>query len=74
LRWVICGVTGYSAYLAYENSRNAWTWILGIIAVLFNPIAPIHLDREAWLVIDLIVAAIIFTSIFKLKVIAKKEE
>ncbi len=75
LRWVIAGVTGYSAYLAYEQGKNAWTWILAIIAILFNPIAPIHLDRETWSVLNnIIVAAIIFTSIFKMKVVAKKEE
>ena len=74
LRWVIAGVTGYSAYLAYEQGKNAWTWILAIIAILLNPIAPIHLDRETWSVLNIIIAAIIFISIFKMKVVAKKEE
>ncbi len=74
LRWVIAGVTGYSAYLAYERGKNTWTWIMGITAILFNPIAPIHLDRETWSVLNIIVAAIIFSSIFKMKVVAKKEE
>lgn len=73
LRWVIASVTGYSAYLAYKHEKITWTWILGIIAVLYNPIAPIYLDREIWSVIDVITAAIIFTSIFKMKVVAKKE-
>lgn len=67
LRWLICGLTGYSAYSANDHGKNAWTWIFGIIAVLFNPIAPIHLSRELWMVIDIIVAAIIFTSLFILK-------
>jgi len=74
LRWVIAGVTGYSAYLAYEQGKNVWTWILAIPAILFNPIAPIYLDRETWSVLNIVTAAIIFTSIFKLKVIAKKEK
>ena len=74
LRWVIAGVVGYSAYLAYEQGKNAWTWILAITAILFNPIAPIHLSRETWSVLNIIAAAIIFTSIFKLKVVAKKKE
>ena len=74
LRWVVCGVTVYSAYLAYENKNNTWAWIFGVVAVLFNPIATIHLDRETWSVINMIVAAIIITSIFKMKVVAKKEE
>jgi len=67
LRWVICGLTGYSAFLAYKNDKDAWTWIFGITAVLFNPIAPIHLPRDTWSFIDLIAAAIIFTSIFRQK-------
>jgi hypothetical protein len=67
LRWVIFGLTGYSAYLAYKHGENAWTWIFGIIAVLFNPIAPIYLHRKLWTVIDIIVAAIIFRSLFVLK-------
>ena len=74
LRWVICGLTGYSAYLAYETKNNAWMWIFGIIAVLFNPIAPIHFDRKTWSVIDMLVAAIIFISIFKMKVFVKKRK
>lgn len=74
LRWVIAGVTGYSAYLAYEQGKKTWTWILAITAILFNPIAPIHLDRETWSVLNIIAATIIFTSIFKMKAVAKKEE
>lgn len=76
LRWVVCGLTGYLTYLAYDGDKNVWVWIFGITAVLFNPIAPIHLDKETWSVINLIVAAIIFISIFKMKVIhpQKKNE
>lgn len=70
LRWVICGLSGYSVYLAYKNENKVWIWIFGIIAVLFNPIVPIYLDRESWSVIDVIVATVIFTSIFKMKVVS----
>jgi hypothetical protein len=57
--------------MAYEQGKTAWAWIFGIIAVLFNPVAPIYLARETWSVIDLIVAAILVASIFKLKAVAK---
>lgn len=73
LRWVIAIIAGYSTYLAYDQGKTAWAWIFGITAVLYNPIAPIHLNRETWSVLDIIAAAIIFTSIFKMKVVAKKE-
>ena len=74
LRWVIAGVTGYSAYLAYRQGENKWTWILIITAILFNPIASIHLNRKIWSVLNIIATIIIFTSIFKMKVIVKKEK
>jgi len=67
LRWVVAGVTGYSAYLAYEQEKTGWTWILAIAAILFNPISPIHLTRDTWSIINLVVAVIIFVSIFKVK-------
>lgn len=41
------------------NKQDAWFWILIGIAVLFNPIIPIHLgDKLIWAVID--IAIIIF--------------
>lgn len=73
MRWVIAGVTGYSAYLSYQQNKIASTWIFGIIAILFNPIAPIHLDKETWSVINIVTAAIILISIFKVKTAVKKE-
>ena len=73
LRWVTAGVAGYSAYLAYKQSKNAWTWILAITAIVFNPIAPFHLTREIWSVLNIIRAVIIFVSIFKMKGIIKTD-
>ena len=43
----------------YEEGKNAWVIVFGIIAVLFNPIIPIYLhDKELWVMIDIIVAII----------------
>ena len=64
LRWVILGTSGYSAYLAYNSGRKIWTWIFGIIALLFNPVIPFYFARGTWQVIDIIVAIIFFVSIF----------
>jgi hypothetical protein len=54
LRLIVCGCSIYLA-LRTNNTRNrAWTWILGGMAVLFNPIVPIHMDRSDWQIVDLI--------------------
>jgi len=66
LRWVTCIVFVYSAVTAFRSKRVAWTWIFGILAALFNPIAPVYLQRNTWHVIDcfaigvMIIAAVAF--------------
>jgi hypothetical protein len=60
LRWL---VTAFSLYLAYQYSENAskltgWTLTYLLMAVLWNPVAPVFLDRESWFVLDLAAAGI----------------
>jgi hypothetical protein len=61
LRLVMCGSC---AYLAYASSQvtprwTIWPFVLGFIALLFNPIIPIHLTKAAWQIIDPAVAAVL---------------
>ena len=67
LRWAICGITIYSAYLAYLKEKFTWVWIFVIIAVLFNPISVIYFSKSTWSILDVITAGIILVSIFMLK-------
>ena len=64
LRIAVTGTTAYSAWLAYEYKKEFWIWPFVIIAIMFNPVFPIHLKRDTWLVIDLLVAVFLFFSIF----------
>lgn len=67
LRWVVCGVTGYGAFNAYESKNNAWMWIFGITAVTFNPFAPFYFKRETWQLFDIAASVILFVSLFSFK-------
>jgi hypothetical protein len=58
LRWITCGAAVWMAYLAYGWEKNWATVIFAIVAVLFNPLIPIHLSRELWQPIDLITAVL----------------
>ena len=58
-------VTLSSAFIIYYNYKkinnvNPTIVIFSIILLVFNPIFPIKLNRELWLPIDLITAAIFF--------------
>lgn len=62
LRWVVCGVGAYSAYLGFKMDNMVIGWLMVVIAVLFNPIAPFYLAKGTWSVLDVIVAFSFFGS------------
>ena len=61
LRWVVCGVAVYNAYSAYNLQKENWVFMMGAIAILFNPISPIFLDKEMWIILDIVAGVIMFT-------------
>lgn len=67
LRFVVFASAAYIAWMAYEEKKEKWVWIFGFLAVLFNPFIVIHLNRELWGVIDLIVGVFMIVSVFALK-------
>lgn len=67
LRWATCGVSIFIAIKAYNWGRTWATWLFGIVAVLFNPLIPIHLTKEIWQPIDLICALLFGLSMLLLK-------
>ncbi len=64
LRWVTCGVAAYCTYLSYSLKRIPWVWLFGFLAVLFNPLAPLRLDRQIWSYFDVATAIILLASVF----------
>lgn len=66
LRWICCPVFAYSAFSARERNRISWSWIFGVLAALYNPFFPAHLDRSTWVYVNwssvsaIVTAAVIF--------------
>ena len=67
LRWVVFGSSAYLTWLAHKYETGDWRWIFGFIALLFNPIIPVYLYRELWVIIDFLVAVFLLISIFAFK-------
>jgi len=67
LRWVVMGVAIYNAYRANELGKTQWVFVMGVIAILFNPLFPIYFQKETWVVLDLITSVLMFISIIKIK-------
>jgi len=67
LRFVVCGTGVFLAVISYKSKDTVWTWTMGIVAFIFNPIFPIHLGKEIWVVIDIVVAIIFSVYLFTIK-------
>jgi len=75
LRIVLCAVCAYLAFYSIQIEEQAWIWIFGVTAVIYNPIIRIHLTREIWSVVNIatiIVLSISFATLRK-KNMNKKE-
>lgn len=52
LRWVVCAVAIASAIQLHAGKRQGWAWVLGAVALLFNPLVPVHFEKATWRVFD----------------------
>lgn len=59
LRLVICGAGAYTAFGVYERHRLRLAWLLGVVAMLFNPIVPMYLPRAVWETLE-VACAVLF--------------
>jgi len=64
LRVVVCATSVWCTIRYYIDSEEGLAVMFGILALLFNPISPIYLDRGLWTFFDL-GAAGIFAYSFK---------
>jgi hypothetical protein len=64
LRLVVCVGAIYLAIRAWRAQTPAWSLIMCGIAILFNPLAPVHLSRWLWQVLDLVTAALLCFFLF----------
>ena len=54
LKWVVFGAAVYGALVLKDAPRIAWHfWPLVLVALVFNPWAPVSLTQLTWLIVDL---------------------
>jgi len=67
LRWVVC-ITSIVIAVNGASWNRAWAgWLFGLQAVLYNPLVRVHLNVEAWTVINLISMAAFCVGVFTIK-------
>ena len=60
LRLVVCAVGAYCAWYAKEQENQGWLWTMVVVAVLFNPLIPVHLTKGIWVFLNLGAAVLFF--------------
>lgn len=64
LRIIIFASNIYLFVAALNKGKIGWCWAFGLIGLIFNPIFPLHLGREIWVTVDVLVSIFFFVSIF----------
>ncbi|ENZ9378404.1 DUF6804 family protein [Acinetobacter baumannii] len=54
LRFVAFFSFGFASFTAYTNKQQITPFILGLVAIVFNPFLPIYLERETWQLVDIV--------------------
>jgi FtsH-binding integral membrane protein len=67
LRLVCCAAFTYLALKAHAQGKEGWVWVLGVMAVIYNPIIRIHLTREIWSAINIATLVVAISSIFVIR-------
>lgn len=68
MRWIVAAAAAFLAWKEYtlnDNAPNSYVWAFGFIALLFNPLIPVHLFKLLWIIINVATAAI-FVGHYKL--------
>src|SRR5690606_26448402 len=54
MRWVVCAACAWLALSSYRNGREEWAWAWGVVAGIYNPIFPVHANREIWSIVNVV--------------------
>jgi len=64
LRLIVSISAIYYVWLIKDENKNWIAALFIVIATLFNPIIPIHLTRQIWFIVDIVVASFYSCNIF----------
>jgi hypothetical protein len=59
LRIIACAVFVWCAMVTIRRRHKTLPWVFALIAILFNPIIRVHLDRAIWMWANLGAAALL---------------
>jgi hypothetical protein len=67
LRWLACSAAVVLVWRGLIQGLK-WAWALVPLAILFNPIAPIHFSRETWQTLDIAAAVVMVLAMIRMEI------
>lgn len=64
MNWVVVGASLVTVQQAYQRNMTALAWVFGLVAVVFNPLAPLYFRADVWQIADLTAAGLFVLSFF----------
>lgn len=58
MNWVVVGAAIVTSVQAYKQNRTWIAWLFVLLAVVFNPVAPLYFSADVWRIADLVAATI----------------
>jgi len=67
MRLVVCATAIYVIVIAARSGQTWGIWLFGIVALLFNPLVPVHLTKGIWQPLDFLAAAALVVAGFAIR-------
>jgi nicotinamide riboside transporter PnuC len=67
LRIIVTGASVVLAVAAFRTKQTGWAIAAIVVAVLFNPLVPIWLDRGVWAILDVASALLLTVAALRLR-------
>jgi hypothetical protein len=65
LRIVCCGCFFFSSLEHRRSNREVWFYAMLGLAIIYNPVFRIHLDRMFWSIVNIATIAVLITALMK---------
>ena len=67
LRFIVCATAIYFVFKSKALRKKGWMWMMIVIAILFNPLLPVRLNKVDFVFVDIITICFFMTSLVKIK-------
>lgn len=65
--WMVAGAGVVTALQSRDRGQTFVAWLFVLVAVVFNPVAPLYLRADIWQIADIAVAVLFAAALFLVK-------